>query len=552
MRNFACPGTKRLRWPLATILRARSYGCVVLSAGLGLLGTSLSSAQDASFPQASGTPPFVESEAGHVRLGSPSAEPDRSTLPINLPSALQLVSSRPIDVQLAQERIRAAAAVLDQAQFLWLPTVTIGGDYNRHDGETQDATGNVITNSHSALMFGLGSGIGSAAVLSINDAIFAPLAARQTLAARRADAQAATNDSMVAVTDAYFNVEQARGDLAGSVDATRRTEEVVRRVKKLAAGIVAPLEVVRTEAELARRQDAELTSRERWQVSGAELARLLRLDASAQIEPVEPPHLQITLIAAERTIDDLIGVGLTNRPELASNQAQVQATLALLRQEQMRPFVPSVLLRGDSTPVTGTLGAGVFAGGTNGSIGSTGFRSDFDLQLLWQLDNLGFGNAAKARQRESEHRTAILELFRTQDRIAAEVTKAYSQTRQATRRVKIGEQQVKLSLESYDKNLIGLAQTRRVGDVIQTIVRPQEMIAAVQSLAQAYSDYYLAVADYNRAQFRLYRALGQPAQLVAERAEDPEPVRVPPAPSAKDETPGSVSIGDADSRDPHR
>ena len=37
---------------------------------------------------------------------------------------------------------------------------------------------------------------------------------------------------------------------------------------------------------------------------------------------------------------------------------------------------------------------------------------------------------------------------------------------------------------------------------------------AIQALAQAYNDYYGAVGDYNRAQFRLYRALGNPAQFV--------------------------------------
>ena len=40
----------------------------------------------------------------------------------------------------------------------------------------------------------------------------------------------------------------------------------------------------------------------------------------------------------------------------------------------------------------------------------------------------------------------------------------------------------------------------------------QEVVASVQSLAQAYNDFYGAVADYARAQVRLYRALGHPAQ----------------------------------------
>jgi hypothetical protein len=193
------------------------------------------------------------------------------------------------------------------------------------------------------------------------------------------------------------------------------------------------------------------------------------------------------------------------------------------------------------------LGAGVFAGGTNGDLGSTAARSDWDLQVLWQLDNLGFGNAARIRLRDSEHRASLLDLFRTQDRVAAEVSRAAAQARQAVRRVQIADQQVRLAVDSYNKNLIGLGQVRRAGELIQTIVRPQEAIAAIQSLAQAYSDYFGAVADSNRAQFRLYRAMGQPAQLLQQRMQNPEPVAPdssgpppspatpPPAPAASDD-----------------
>jgi outer membrane protein TolC len=449
--------------------------------------------------------------------------------------ALEASSSRPIDVEFAAERVRGAMAALGQANAAWLPTITIGGDYNRHDGQVQDVAGNIITTSKSSMMFGAGSGFGAAALFSPNDVYFGMTTARQILRARRADAQAAENDSMLAVTDAYFNVEQARGDLAASADAARRTQELVERIKKLATGLVPALEVVRVEAEFQRRQEAEASAQERWQLAGTELARLLRLDSAAQVEPVEPPHLQITLIEPDRLVDDLISLGLMKRPELASRQAQVQATLNILRQEKLRPFIPSVLLRGASTPVTGTLGGGIFAGGLNGNIANAGGRDDFDLQILWQLDNLGFGNYERARLRESEHRAAIIDLFRIQDRIAAEVARAHTQVRQANRRVHIAEQQVKLALDSYDANLIGLGQIRRAGELVQTIVRPQEAIAAVQNLAQAYSSYYLAIADSNRAQFRLYRAIGQPAESLATHPAA-EPVPAPPSTQLENRT----------------
>jgi outer membrane protein TolC len=382
------------------------------------------------------------------------------------------------------------------------------------------------------MMLGFGSGIGSAAVFSPNDAVFAPLAARQLHRARRADLQAAANDTLVAVSEAYFGVQQARGELAGAEDATRRTEELVRRIGQLAAGLVPPLELVRAEAELARRQQAELLARERWRVSGAELLRVVRLDPAAQVVPAEPPQLRVSLVDLGRGVDDLVVMGLTYRPELASRQAQVQATLALLRQERLRPLVPSVLLRGWSTPVTGTLAMGYFGGGKNADLSDFAYRGDLDVQVLWQLDNLGFGNRARIDQRTAENRLAVVELFRAQDRVAAEVAQALAQAQLATRRAEIAERGVVLALDSEQKNLLGLSQTRRVGELVQLIVRPQEAVAAVQALATAYADYYTAVADANRAQFRLYRAIGQPAQCV--------PWETPPAPPAEPAPPAPL------------
>jgi hypothetical protein len=53
------------------------------------------------------------------------------------------------------------------------------------------------------------------------------------------------------------------------------------------------------------------------------------------------------------------------------------------------------------------------------------------------------------------------------------------------------------------------------------MVRLQEVLQAVQALGQAYADYDGALAHLNRAQFRLYWAIGSPAPGVKspERAE---------------------------------
>ena len=88
---------------------------------------------------------------------------------------------------------------------------------------------------------------------------------------------------------------------------------------------------------------------------------------------------------------------------------------------------------------------------------------DLDLQVLWKLDGLGFGNQALVRQRRAENQLALLELFRTQDRVAAEVAQAYAQARLAARRVELAATGVRSALSSADKNLAALGQTRPGG-----------------------------------------------------------------------------------------
>src|SRR5207237_9236 len=99
---------------------------------------------------------------------------------------------------------------------------------------------------------------------------------------------------------------------------------------------------------------------------------------------------------------------------------------------------------------------------------------------------------------------------------AAEVAQAYAQAQSAAARVSQAEDELRDALDSADKNLKGMGQTKEAGNrVLILVVRPQEVVAAIQALGQAYADFYAAVADYDRAQFRLYHALGHPAQALA-------------------------------------
>ncbi len=150
--------------------------------------------------------------------------------PINLATAFELAGVQPIDIQVAAARIRAASAELDYAKLLWLPTLLVGTDYLRHDGQIQDSAGNISTTSFGSFMLGAGPSL----VVGVTDAIFEPLAARQVVRARDAALQTARNDSLLAVADAYFSVQQSRGELAGAEDVVRRSVGLANQIQSLA------------------------------------------------------------------------------------------------------------------------------------------------------------------------------------------------------------------------------------------------------------------------------------------------------------------------------
>ena len=88
-------------------------------------------------------------------------------------------------------------------------------------------------------------------------------------------------------------------------------------------------------------------------------------------------------------------------------------------------------------------------------------------------------------------------------------------------------------VESADKNFIGLRETARpAGELLRLVVRPQEVVQAIEAMNVAYQQYALAVNDYNTAQFEVYRALGQPAQLVTSQAIQPLPPAADASPSS--------------------
>lgn len=459
---------------------------------------------------------FVLAPPGKMTLKDSPLETTDMAYPINLATALRLSDARPLIVAAAQSSAWVAEAQLQKAKVLWVPSLNFGADYIRHDGFGPDFNRGLNTperpmNQNINFLY---AGGGITNYVAMTDAIFEPLAARQVLNSRRWDIQTAKNDALLATAKAYFNVHQYRGQYAGALDVVDRGQKLVERISIMSEDLVPKVEVDRAKSQLAHMQQKAASAREEWRVASADLTMALRLDPRVVVEPAEPDHLQITMIEADRPLDELIPIGLTNRPELASQQTLVGAVAQRIRREKGRILMPSLLLNGFQTPYE-LIQFGAQGMGYDRRLDLWSFRDDFSPQVIWQWEGMGFGNHARIKEQRGEQSRAIVELFKAQDAAAADVTRSQARLQSAAVRVLQAERALQAAIVTFDGNYEGLSQTKRFENVLIVVFRPQESVIALDQLMEAYNQYFSTVADYNRAQFELFHALGYPASEVA-------------------------------------
>jgi outer membrane protein TolC len=438
-------------------------------------------------------------------------EPSDLRFPINLATALRLADARPLIVAAAQASVWVAEAELTRAKLLWVPTVRFGFDYLRHDGGGPDFNKGIMTAPSVNYFFA-----GGAANLFVNltDAYFEPLVARQTLNAAHWTIQAAKNDAVLQVAEAYFRVHQYRGNYAGHLYCVHRGKDLVERVEQLGAELVPKVEVDRARNMLAELELRATRARRGWRVASADLTEVLRLDPRAVVVPLEHDHAQLTLIDPGRPLDELMPVALANRPELASQQARVLAAELGIRREKMRPLLPIAAITGFQHP-TMYLQGGIFALGPNSSLDQWTGRSDVSLQLVWQLEGFGIGNLARIKRQRGLESQAIVDLRRTQDTVAADVLRALARVQAAAAQVHQADRGLRAAIITFNGQLEGLGETRRLGDTLYLVFRPQEAVYSLEQMSDSFSEYFATVAEYNRAQFNLFHALGYPAAEIS-------------------------------------
>ena len=442
---------------------------------------------------------------------APPAPSDQEAFPVDLPTILRLAGGRNWAVQLAGERIHQARANVVAAEAMWLPSLNVGIGATKHEGQIQATTGEVIDVSRKSLFVGGGAKVAGAPLtggaggparlfvdLSIADALFQPLVARQMSCAAQFHQAAAFNDAQLEGALAYFDLVSAQGEafissqnLSDAAGLLSMTEAFV------AAGKASPAEVSRVQVIVANHQQSLVDAELKIKLASSELIRIVRLDpsqlsAEAMLYSADDHLVPIELIPEASDLAALVAQGQGARPEVGKEHALAQARLADNRGQELRPFIPNLNLG---------VSAGGFGGGRGNNINAFDGRADIDAMLIWEIRNLGVGERAARGKSSSQYREAVLRSHQVQDQIAEEVRNAWHRVQAGRQRMDISRDNVSEAVRLVDMNFQRIRGLEGL---------PLEAIQALHAVSQARLSYLRAIVEYNKAQASLLQAIGRP------------------------------------------
>ncbi len=467
-------------------------------------GRAHESAKDAQVLPAQSVP--IPEANFHVPPGpaaTPSIPAPAQELPIDLPTALQLADSTNPVIAAARSQIAVAQSNLLAARVLMLPSLNAGANYHAHAGNFQRSAGNILRLSDQSFYFGGGARAiaqGTVEIPAVNisasvaDALYEPLAARQRVDVSRFDASATANSVLLEVATLYQDLHRAGALLT----ARRQSESEAGEVVKITAGFARTGQGRQADADRARSQQQLVRAsirraEEEVAKTSAALCRRLHLDPSTRLFPAGDPLAILSLIDPSADPETLIATAIGQRPEVGGRSAAIAVAETRLRAEKVRPFLPTLWLG---------FSGGAFGGGSNltpPNLGNFGGRTDFDVVAYWTLENFGFGNLALQRRRSAEVGAATEERARVIARVREEVASARADALARREQIVLAVEELAASGEGFHQDLERARQVRGL---------PIEVLNNLDLLIKSREDLIETVTGFNRAQLRLFVALG--------------------------------------------
>lgn len=488
-------------------------------------------------------------EAGMAIPTIPSSDKVR---PFSLAAALAQAGVENPVINIARQAVQSALGLQLQARVLLLPSVNVGASFDDHTGPLQASFGAIRKVDRDAVYYGLGVNTVAAESIKIpglfintplTDAIFEPRVARFVVANRNFLATATRNDIFLEVSTTYLALMNAETRLAIIRQSERDFEEVVRLTASFARrGRGRYGDAERAEADLLELRYEEQRAQQDVAVASADLAQLLNLDPSIRLVTGDIPLQVVQFVDPQIPLPKLLEIAEQNHPAILAASANVRASQVRVSEAAIRPLLP-ILWMGFSAgdfgggAVATTQGNGVYnpytgnpnlvtinnaTGQTVPKFGKIAGRVDVDVFAFWQLQNMGMGNIGIFRERRAQRNQAYAERLRILNEVREQVSVAYNTSAEQFRAIGIQRRWVQEATEGFQRDLITAFRSPEAALPIEVLDNAERLRAGREALLEA-------VIGFDRAQFQLFVALGQPPTLVVEDDKAPPPPPPPPA-----------------------
>lgn len=296
--------------------------------------------------------------------------------------------------------------------------------------------------------------------------------------------QKAYNDMRETVTNSYYGMLQADNVQNLSRESVNRLEEHLKNVKaQYDVGVVAKVDVLRSEVELADAQQTLIQAENAYHIAEATLNKIvglpmdttLKLQDSMQYTPYDNDMKYCLDYAAE------------HRPDLEQARQNVEAAKGALKVARSG-YMPQV-----SASASQNWNDNNWPGDENGnwSVGVGVSMNIFDTGVTLSKIHGAEADLAKA---EESYRDTV-------DSIMLDVRSTYLNLREAEKRIKTTEVAVAKAEEDYH-----IAQVRYMAGVGTNT----DVLDAQVALTDAQNNYVQSLYDYNTSKTSLETAIGVP------------------------------------------
>ena len=427
---------------------------------------------------------FLTISLGTVRAQPTNAEP----YPIDLPTALRLAGARNLDIQLARERLSEAQANRQSTLQQFFPWITVGAGYHRRDGVAQAVPAGTISDAHYQ---SYNPGAALAVQLDLGDAIYKSLAAKQLVQASDQALAAQRQDATLSAAQGYFDLAKAAALAEVIREALKTSRDYQQQLQAaVSSGIAFKGDALRVQSQAERYEITLRQALERQRVAAAELALILHLDATVELVPRDTLLAPITLFGTNSSMHGLVEQALRTRPELKQSQALSAAARASKNGAVYGPLIPSV----GAQAFGGGLG-----GGPDGGADALGAEGDYLVGINWRIGPGGLFDSGRVNASKARLAAGQLGEAKIKDTITSQVVVSLARVQSLWAQIALAQRNLATATET-----LRLTRERKqygVGVVL-------EDLQAQQDLTQARSEYLAALAEYNKAQYALNKAVG--------------------------------------------